>query len=113
MAAEVTIIEMLPNAAPLEDEEVSKELERHLRKLGIKVLTNTKVESITKTGDGVDVKAGGQTYQGRQGADRDRLCAEQRRHWAGSGGREDRARRDRGGQSLSHERARTFTPSAM
>jgi dihydrolipoamide dehydrogenase len=62
--AEVTIIEMLPNAAPLEDEEVSKELERQLRKLGIKVLTNTKVESLTKADDGVEVKAGGQTYRG-------------------------------------------------
>ncbi len=38
---EVTIIEMLPNAAPLEDEEVSKELEKHLKKLGINLLTNT------------------------------------------------------------------------
>ena len=63
--AEVTIIEMLPNVAPLEDEEVSKELEKHLKKLGIKVLTNTKVESLAKVGDGVEVKAGGQTYQGR------------------------------------------------
>ena len=61
--AEVTIIEMLPNAAPLEDEEVSKELERHLRKMGIKLLTNTKVESLAKTGDGVEVKAGGQTFR--------------------------------------------------
>lgn len=62
--ADVTIIEMLPNAAPLEDEEVSKELERHLKKQGIKVLTNTRVESIAKAGDGVDVKAGGQVYHG-------------------------------------------------
>jgi dihydrolipoamide dehydrogenase len=61
--AEVTIIEMLPNAAPLEDEEVSKELERHLRKMGIKLLTNTKVESLAKTGDGVEVTAGGQTFK--------------------------------------------------
>jgi dihydrolipoamide dehydrogenase len=61
--AEVTIIEMLPNAAPLEDEEVSKELERHLRKMGIKMLTNTKVESLAKAGDGVEVKAGGQTFK--------------------------------------------------
>ncbi len=61
--AEVTIIEMLPNAAPLEDEEVSKELERQLKKLGIKLLTNTKVESLAKAGEGVEVKAGGQTFQ--------------------------------------------------
>jgi dihydrolipoamide dehydrogenase len=60
---DVTIIEMLPAAAPLEDEEVSKELERHLKKLGIKLLTNTKVESLAKAGDGVEVKAGGQTFK--------------------------------------------------
>jgi dihydrolipoamide dehydrogenase len=61
--AEVTIIEMLPNAAPLEDEEVSKELEKHLKKMGIKLLTNTRVESLAKTGEGVEVKAGGQTFK--------------------------------------------------
>ncbi len=61
--AEVTIIEMLPNAAPLEDEEVSKELERQFRKQGIKLLTNTKVESLAKVNDGVEVKAGGQTFK--------------------------------------------------
>ncbi len=61
--AEVTLIEMLPNAAPLEDEEVSKELERHLRKMGIKTLTNTKVESLARVSDGVEVKAGGQTFK--------------------------------------------------
>ncbi len=63
---EVTIIEMLPYAAPLEDEEVSKELERHLKKLGIRLLTHTKVEALAKTGDGVEVKAGGQTIQAAQ-----------------------------------------------
>ena len=60
---DVTIVEMLPAAAPLEDEEVSKELERHLKKLGIKLLTGTKVESLAKAGDGVEVKAGGQTFR--------------------------------------------------
>ena len=60
---EVTIIEMLPHAAPLEDEEVSKELERQFKKLGIKLLINTKVESLAKAGDGVEVKAGGQTFK--------------------------------------------------
>ena len=61
--SDVTLVEMLPNAAPLEDEEVSKELERHLKKLGIRCLTNTKVESLAKAGDGVEVKAGGQTFK--------------------------------------------------
>ena len=62
--SEVTLIEMLPNVAPLEDEEISAELAKHLKKLGIKVLTGTKVESLTKVADGVEVVAGGQTIKG-------------------------------------------------
>jgi len=62
--SEVTLIEMLPNVAPLEDEEISAELAKHLKKLGIKVLTGTKVESLTKVAEGVEVVAGGQTIKG-------------------------------------------------
>jgi dihydrolipoamide dehydrogenase len=93
--AEVTIIEMLPNAAPLEDEEVSKELERHLRKMGIKMLTNTKVESLAKAGDGAEVKAGGQTFK----ADKaliGSVCRTAKTSFQDGGG-EDGTRRDRGG----------------
>ena len=61
--ADVTIIEMLPNIAPLEDEEVSAELARAYKKLGVRLLTNTKVESITKVDGGVEVKAGGETVK--------------------------------------------------
>jgi dihydrolipoamide dehydrogenase len=43
---EVTLVEMLPRIAPLEDEEVSKELAKALIKRGIKVLAGTKVESV-------------------------------------------------------------------
>ena len=43
---EVTIVEMLPNLVPLEDEEVSKELAKAYIKAGIKVLTGARVESI-------------------------------------------------------------------
>ena len=62
--SEVTLIEMLPNVAPLEDEEISAELAKQLKKLGIKVLTGTKVESLVKTADGIEVVAGGQTIKG-------------------------------------------------
>jgi dihydrolipoamide dehydrogenase len=62
--SDVTLIEMLPNVAPLEDEEVSAELARHLKKMGMHVFTNTKVESLTRTAGGVEVKAGGQTITG-------------------------------------------------
>ena len=43
----VTIVEFLPRALPNEDAEVSKEIEKQYKKLGVKILTGTKVESIT------------------------------------------------------------------
>jgi dihydrolipoamide dehydrogenase len=43
---EVTILEMLPRVAPLEDEEVSKELRKQFERRGIKVRTGTKVVGI-------------------------------------------------------------------
>lgn len=42
---EVTLVEMLPNVLPVEDEEVSKTLERSFKKQGIKVHTDTKCEN--------------------------------------------------------------------
>ena len=58
---DVTIVEMLPRVVPLEDEEVSKELEKEFKKRGIKIMTSHKVESVeaTKTGVQVKVSAGG------------------------------------------------------
>jgi len=56
---EVTIVEMLPRLVPLEDEEVSAELEKAFKKRGIKVLTNTRVESIEATDSGARVKISG------------------------------------------------------
>lgn len=53
MGAEVTIVEYLPRLVPVEDEEVSKELERQFRKAGIKVMTGASVESLDAKGDGV------------------------------------------------------------
>jgi dihydrolipoamide dehydrogenase len=51
----VTVVEFLDRMLPLEDEEVSKELQRQYRKLGIDVLTGTKVEQIDDSGDKVRV----------------------------------------------------------
>ncbi len=51
--AEVTLVEMLPRALPIEDEEVSKELERQFRKRDIKVLTSTQLETAEQTESGV------------------------------------------------------------
>jgi dihydrolipoamide dehydrogenase len=58
---DVTVVEMLPRLVPLEDEEVSKELEKEFRKRGIKSFVGTKVESVeaTKTGARVKVSADG------------------------------------------------------
>ena len=52
---EVHLVEMLPNVLPLEDPEVSKELEKAFNKAGINVLTGHKVESVEKTEAGVKV----------------------------------------------------------
>jgi dihydrolipoamide dehydrogenase len=53
--AEVTVIEMLPRIVPVEDEDVSKELQRNFRKKGINCFVNTKVEKVERTKDGVSV----------------------------------------------------------
>ncbi|MDP2088062.1 MAG: dihydrolipoyl dehydrogenase [Flavobacteriaceae bacterium] len=53
MGTEVTIVEFLPNLVPLEDEEVSKQLERSFRKAGIKTMVNSEVLSVDIAGDGV------------------------------------------------------------
>ena len=55
--AKCTIVEMLPRLVPVEDEEVSKELAASFRKQGIASLVDTKVETITKNDQGVEVIA--------------------------------------------------------
>ena len=52
---EVTMIEFLDRILPLEDPEVSAELAKAFKKLGIKLLTGTRVESVDDRGDGVSV----------------------------------------------------------
>jgi dihydrolipoamide dehydrogenase len=53
---DVTIVEFLDRLVPLEDAEVSKELARHYRKLGVTALTSTRVESIDDSGEQVTVE---------------------------------------------------------
>jgi dihydrolipoamide dehydrogenase len=53
MGTKVTIIEFMPRVVPVEDEEVSKQFERSLKKSGIKVMTNSSVESVDTSGEGV------------------------------------------------------------
>ncbi len=52
IGTEVTIVEFLPNIVPVEDEEVSKQMEKSLKKAGISILTNSTVESVDTKGKG-------------------------------------------------------------
>ena len=61
--AEVTLVEALPRLAPLEDEEVSKEIARAYRKRGIATTAGASVQQILDTGDTVEV-----TYDAGKGA---------------------------------------------
>ena len=56
MGSQVTLVEVLPNVVPLEDEEVSKQLERSFKKAGMKVLTGSTVESVDTKGGKCKVK---------------------------------------------------------
>ena len=52
IGTEVTIVEYLPNIVPVEDEDVSKQLEKSFKKAGINILTNASVESVDTSGAG-------------------------------------------------------------
>ena len=58
LGTKVTVVEMLPSILPLEDKEITKILDSNLKKLGIEILTNTKVEGV-QVGSGVTVKVSG------------------------------------------------------
>ncbi len=64
MGTEVTVVEYLPNIVPVEDEDVSKQLERSFKKNGIKVKTSAEVTSVDTSGDGV--KATVKTKKGEE-----------------------------------------------
>ncbi|WBX75356.1 dihydrolipoyl dehydrogenase [Tenacibaculum ovolyticum] len=53
MGTEVTVVEFMPNIVPVEDKDVSKQMERSFKKAGIKVMTSSSVESVDTSGDGV------------------------------------------------------------
>jgi len=53
--SDVTLLEMLPRIVPLEDEEISAELEKNFRKRGIGIFTEAKVESVKKDAAGATV----------------------------------------------------------
>ncbi len=51
VGTKVTLVEFMPNVVPLEDEEVSKQLERSFKKAGMKIYTNSSVESVDLSGE--------------------------------------------------------------
>jgi len=55
MGTEVIVVEYLPNIVPVEDEDVSKQLERSFKKSGIKIMTSSEVTHVDTSGDGVKV----------------------------------------------------------
>ncbi|RTY95196.1 dihydrolipoyl dehydrogenase [Flavobacterium sp. GT3R68] len=64
MGTDVTIVEFLPNIVPLEDEDISKQMERSMKKAGVKIMTNSSVEKIEITASGV--KATVKTAKGEE-----------------------------------------------
>lgn len=64
MGTEVTIVEFLPYVVPVEDEEVSKQLERSFKKSGMKIMTSSEVTSVDTSGKGV--KATVKTQKGEE-----------------------------------------------
>ncbi len=55
MGTEVTVVEYMPNIVPVEDVDVSKQLEKSFKKQGIKVMTNSSVEKVDVTSKGCSV----------------------------------------------------------
>jgi len=51
LGTQVTLVEFMPNIVPLEDEDVSKQLGRSFKKMKMKVLTSSSVESVDTSGD--------------------------------------------------------------
>lgn len=56
LGTKVTIVEFLPRIVPVEDEDISKELEKNLKKQGITVMTSSEVTSVDASGNGVKAK---------------------------------------------------------
>jgi dihydrolipoamide dehydrogenase len=56
MGTKVTIVEFMPRIVPVEDEEISKELEKSFKKSGITIMTSAEVTSVDTSGKGVVAK---------------------------------------------------------
>ena len=56
IGTDVTLVEYLPNILPLEDIDISKQLEKSFKKAGVNIMTNTEVLSVDSKGKGCKVK---------------------------------------------------------
>ena len=73
MGTEVTIVEFMPNIVPVEDEDISKQMERSMKKAGVKIMTSSSVERIDTSGAGV--KAFVKTAKGEEVLEADMLLS--------------------------------------
>ncbi|HEX8657908.1 MAG TPA: dihydrolipoyl dehydrogenase [Hymenobacter sp.] len=69
MGSEVTVVEYLPRIVPIEDEEVSRQMEKSFRKIGVNVLTSAEVTKVDTSGEGCKVTV--KTAKGEQQIDCD------------------------------------------
>lgn len=56
LGTKITIVEFLPKIVPVEDDDISKELEKQFKKQGMEVLTNSEVLSVDTKGEGITAK---------------------------------------------------------
>ncbi|GAB3013142.1 dihydrolipoyl dehydrogenase [Niabella terrae] len=73
IGTKVTVVEFLPRIVPVEDEDISKELEKNLKKQGIEILVNSEVTSVDTGGKGV--KASIKTADGTKTLEADILLS--------------------------------------
>jgi dihydrolipoamide dehydrogenase len=73
MGTDVTIVEFMPNIVPVEDEDISKQMERSMKKAGVTIMTNASVEKIDTSGNGV--KAFVKTAKGEEVLEADILLS--------------------------------------
>jgi dihydrolipoamide dehydrogenase len=73
MGTKVTLVEFLPRLVPVEDEEISKELEKNFKKQGINILVNSEVVNVDTSGKGVKAKV--KTPDGEQTLEADILLS--------------------------------------
>ncbi|MCC7379769.1 MAG: dihydrolipoyl dehydrogenase [Chitinophagaceae bacterium] len=73
LGTKVTMVEFMPRLVPVEDEEISKELEKQFKKQGMTIMTSAEVTSVDTSGAGVKAKV--KTASGEQTLEADILLS--------------------------------------